>query len=122
MPPIIPKEKITQGYLPGAIGRIAELHGVYYHDHWGFGLEFEAKVATELSSFVQRYDQTRDGIWTATINGRVEGSIVIDGLDSDHEGAHLRWFIVSDFLREKGVGRQLIQQAVDFFGDAPASW
>jgi len=25
------------GYIPGAIGRIAELHGTYYHKHWGFG-------------------------------------------------------------------------------------
>jgi hypothetical protein len=23
------------GYIPGAIGRIAELHGKYYYEHWG---------------------------------------------------------------------------------------
>ncbi|GAJ20768.1 unnamed protein product, partial [marine sediment metagenome] len=40
----------------------AELHGTYYHDHWGFGLYFEAKVATELSEFLQRYDKSSDGI------------------------------------------------------------
>jgi GNAT superfamily N-acetyltransferase len=114
MRPSIPDHTITCGYVPGSIGRITELHGVYYHAHWGFGLYFEAKVATELSSFLQRYDQDRDGIWTATVNGRVEGAIVIDGIDSDSEGAHLRWFIVSDVLKRKGIGRQLVQRAVDF--------
>jgi hypothetical protein len=41
--------EIVKGYIPGSIGRVAELHGTYYHKHWGFSLFFEAKVATELS-------------------------------------------------------------------------
>ena len=93
---IVPGLKIESGYIPGSIGRIAELHGTYYHDHWGFGLYFEAKVATELSEFLQRYDKSSDGIWIATVNGRVEGSVVIDGIHAENEGAHLRWFIISD--------------------------
>jgi hypothetical protein len=46
--------EIVRGYVPGSIGRVAELHGTYYHDHWGFGLFFEAKVASELSAFLGR--------------------------------------------------------------------
>ena len=53
--------KIAKGYIPGSIGRVAELHGTYYHAHWGLGHFFEAKVATELSGFLSRYDQKRDG-------------------------------------------------------------
>ena len=105
---------ITQGYLPGAIGRIAELHGVYYAAHWNFGLFFEAKVATELSAFLASYDPQRDGLWIAVAEGRVEGGIAIDGSHADDHGAHLRWFILSDALRGKGAGRQLITRAVDF--------
>ncbi|AOY57043.1 MULTISPECIES: GNAT family N-acetyltransferase [Desulfococcus] len=105
---------IENGYVPGAIGRISELHGVYYHANWGFGLFFEAKVATEISAFLSRYDAARDGIWLAVVDGRVEGSIVIDGIHASSEGAHLRWFILSDPLRGRGVGRQLINRAVDF--------
>ena len=85
---------IHKGYLPGAIGRIAELHGRYYSANWGFGSFFEAKVARELADFVDRYDSERDGFWTATKDGRVQGSIVIDGIDAPTKGAHLRWFIV----------------------------
>ena len=111
---IIPEFRLETGYIPGSIGRISELHGKYYHDHWGFGLYFEAKVATELSEFLKRYDKDRDGIWIATVSGRVEGSLVIDGIHAKNEGAHLRWFIISDALKGKGVGRHLINKAIDF--------
>ncbi len=109
--------EIEIGYIPGAIGRISELHGTYYHENWGFGLYFEAKVAEELSEFLKRYNKHSDGIWVATLNGRVEGSIVIDGIHTKEKGAHLRWFIISDVLRGKGVGKQLINKAIDFCKD-----
>ncbi|MBT3256754.1 MAG: GNAT family N-acetyltransferase [Deltaproteobacteria bacterium] len=105
---------IKTGYIPGSIGRISELHGTYYNRHWGFGLYFEAKVATELSAFLERFDAKRDGIWLATQDGHIEGAVVIDGIHAENEGAHLRWFIMSDALRGKGVGRKLIHSAVDF--------
>src|SRR5215472_3096171 len=47
--------QIITGYTPGSIGRVAELHANYYQQHWGFGLFFEAKVATELAAFLGRY-------------------------------------------------------------------
>ena len=106
--------KIVKGYVPGSLGRVAELHGVYYHDHWGFGLFFEAKVAIELSEFLKRYDESRDGFWTVLVDGSVEGSITIDGVHGEREGAHLRWFIVSDALRGKGAGNRLINTAISF--------
>lgn len=43
-----------RGYAPGALGRITELHTVYYHRHWGFGRYFESLVATELAEFLRR--------------------------------------------------------------------
>jgi GNAT superfamily N-acetyltransferase len=106
--------EIINGYIPGAIGRISELHGTYYHKHWGFGLYFEAKVATELSEFLLRYDAEKDGIWVATQDGRIEGSIILDGIHAGTDGAHLRWFILSDALRGKGVGRMLVEKAMAF--------
>ena len=111
---ILGEIRIEEGYIPGAIGRIAELHGKYYHDHWTFGLFFEAKVATELSEFLKRYDENRDGFWMITMNCRVEGAIVIDGSHAESDGAHLRWFIMSDKLRGKGAGTQLVDRAIDF--------
>lgn len=105
---------ICKGYTPGVIGRIAELHGRYYHRNWGFGLFFEAKVATELSEFMTRYDDDRDGIWIAVQDNSIEGAVVIDGANAHTDGAHLRWFILSDALRGHGAGNRLIDTAMDF--------
>jgi len=105
---------IEKGYVPGSIGRVAELHGNYYHKNWHFTAFFEAKVATEIAEFIGRYNTAQDGFWTASIGGRVEGSITIDGIHANKEGVHLRWFIVSDILRGKGAGNWLMNEALDF--------
>jgi GNAT superfamily N-acetyltransferase len=109
MPPTIHKD-----YLPGSIGRIVELHARYYCEHAGFGLPFEAKVARELSGFCEGYVGERDGLWLALQDGKIEGSIAIDGSHVAQGGAHLRWFITSDNVRGTGVGTALLATAVEF--------
>ncbi len=108
---------IEKGYIPGCIGRISELHAQYYSKLVGFGLPFEAKVAREMAEFCSRYDDQRDGLWLAAIDGNIHGSIIIDGIHANDEGAHLRWFITSDELRGKGTGTSLISSAMDFCRD-----
>lgn len=108
---------IMRGYSPGAIGRVAWLHARYYSENWGFGLYFEAKVASELSEFLKRFAESRDGFWTVCAGGRVEGALAIDGLKAAEEGAHLRWFIMSEELRGRGLGNRLIEEAVSFCRD-----
>ena len=106
--------KLHLGYLPGCIGRIAELHGSYYERTVGFGASFEAKVATELSAFCLAYQEGRDGLWLATDGQRVHGSIAIDGSKAAESGAHLRWFMASDEVRGTGLGSKLLGAAMDF--------
>ena len=106
--------EIRRGYSHGAIGRVVELHARYCHAHWGFGALFEAQIANALAEFFGRYDELRDGFWIATVSARVEGSITIDSAHAADTGAHLRWFIMSDALRGKGVGNRLIRTAVEF--------
>ena len=105
---------IAKGYVPGCIGRVTELHALYYHRLAGFGLPFEAKVAREMAEFCSRYDEERDGLWLASLDGRIHGSILIDGLHAQEAKAHLRWFIVSDEIRGTGVGSALMAAAMDF--------
>jgi GNAT superfamily N-acetyltransferase len=105
---------IHKNYLPGAIGRITELHARYYFPLVGFGLPFESKVACELSEFCNRYEDKRDGLWLALDNGVIQGAIAIDGSHADQDGAHLRWFIASDSTRGKGVGTMLLSAAIQF--------
>ena len=128
---------IHQGYLPGAIGRIAALHAHYYHRQAGFGIAFEAKVARELAGFCEGYDGARDGLWLALHEApggdanagacavahprSIEGAIAIDrprtapdGADSEPGSAHLRWFITSDQTRGSGTGSALLDAALTF--------
>ncbi len=103
-----------ENYIPGAIGRVAEMHATYYHKNWGFGLFFEAKVATELASFLNRFDQSQDIFRTVCRHNRVEGAIAIDGVKGKTHGAHLRWFIISSDIRGQGCGNRLMHEAVTF--------
>lgn len=106
--------KLVAGYLPGLIGRVAELHSQYYSKNWGFHSYFEAKVATELSSFIENYNSEKDCIFSVLKDGKIEGSVSIDGTSEINNIAHLRWFILSDNLRGLGAGNQLMQQAMTF--------
>ena len=82
------------GYIPGAIGRIAEIHATYYHKHWDFHLFFESKVAIELSEFLRRLNHERDGFWVANVGEKIVGAIAIDGINHNSVGAHLRLSLI----------------------------
>ncbi|MDU1107948.1 MAG: helix-turn-helix domain-containing GNAT family N-acetyltransferase, partial [Enterobacter sp.] len=105
---------IMQGYIPGMIGRIAELHGVYYAREHHFGRFFEAKVAAGVAEFSDRLDKPCNQIWLAVMNGRIVGSVAIDGEDLAPGEAHLRWFILDDGCRGHGVGKKLLTEAMRF--------
>ena len=102
------------GYYPGVVGKITEIHAVYYKEHWGFDVSFETQVGRELSEFIGNFDDDRDGFWVATKNGKFAGAVAIDGQMADTEGARLRWFIVDPGLQNAGLGKKLISQAVEF--------
>ena len=105
---------LVTGYTPGVIGRVAELHAIYYSENWKFGAYFEAKVATELADFISHYDEAKDRVFSLTVNGKIEASLSIDGSSTNNNVAHIRWFIVSEALRGKGAGNTLMQQAMNF--------
>lgn len=106
--------KIEQGYLPGMIGRIAEMHGSYYAREHNFGRFFEAKVASGLAEFSGRLDKPCNQIWLAVLNDRIVGSVAIDGEDLEQGEAHLRWFIIDDGCRGHGAGKKLLNEAILF--------
>ena len=111
------KFELSIGYTPGVIGRITELHADYYSRNWNFSEYFEAKVASELSKFMCDYDEQKDRVFSLQVDGKIEGSISIDGSSENRNVAHLRWFVVSDKLRGKGAGNYLMQQAMAFCKD-----
>ena len=103
------------GYRPGVIARAVALHMDYYAPLWGFGVQFEAKVAAEMGEFHARYDPCRD-LFIAVFDdeGALLGTITIDGLSAAEEGAHLRWFIVAQTAQGSGLGKELMRRADAF--------
>lgn len=101
------------GYRPGALGGVLGLHMDYYAAEWGFGRAFETKVAAELAEFLARMDPARDLFLTAWRGDVLVGSITMDVSGGGPDGAHLRWFVVSDSERGSGLGKQLMSRAID---------
>ena len=105
--------RIETEFFPGAIGAIVKFHGEYYARHWGFGVFFEAKVASELSAFALRRSDS-DLVLFARDEDGLAASLILDLNDpaSGARGAHLRWFIMADRCRGTGLGRQFMTRAM----------
>jgi DNA-binding MarR family transcriptional regulator/GNAT superfamily N-acetyltransferase len=103
---------LHRGFLPGAVGRITQMHASYYARLVGFGEYFECKVASELAAFVSRLERADNGLWLATMGGEIVGSVALDVTGAAEPNAHLRWFILDDTARGRGVGHQLLAEAI----------
>lgn len=101
-----------KGYIPGTLGWITQLHGSYYSQHWGLTIAFELEIAEGLAHFLRHFQPSRDALWVATANDQIVGAIAVDG--SQGGSARLRWFIVSPEHQGYGIGRKLLQTAIDF--------
>lgn len=115
--PTSPAIEIHEGFLPGAIGRVAEMHGRYYAREWKMSSFFEARVASGMAEFSQRLDRPMNRLWLALQAGEIVGSIAVDGEDLGDGKAHVRWVIVDDGLRGSGTGKRLLEAAVRFCDD-----
>jgi ribosomal protein S18 acetylase RimI-like enzyme len=108
---------IISGYQPGLLGRCLEMHLQYYSRAVGFGISFEAQLATGLGELLNRLDSPRNEVWVVTDGTKIYGTIFIDGEGLGENKAHLRAFIVDDTLRGRGLGRKLIEKAIAFVDD-----
>ena len=50
-------------------------------------------------------------LWLYVEDGKIKGSLIID---EEADLAHLRWFVLDPTMRGKGMGRQLIKEALAF--------
>lgn len=105
---------IKQGYAPGLLGSIVQMHASYYSKAVSFGLEFESLVAREMAEFLMRTQNSVNATWVVENNGTVVGGISVDGEDIGGNIAHIRWFIIDDVLRGTGFGNRLMDAAMSF--------
>ncbi len=96
---------------PGDTGYITFMHGKLYAEECGFDHTFEPYVAIPLSEFIKNQGP-RERIWIVERDGLVMGSVAV--VKCSDEQAQLRWLLLDPEIRERGVGRQLIEEALAF--------
>jgi GNAT superfamily N-acetyltransferase len=109
---------VISGNKPGVLGKIVELHGLYYDEHWQLGVIFEAKVAHVLADFLLHFNPQRDGFWTVWDGATFVGTVSIDARQAATVGARLRAFIIHPNYHGHGIGHRLLQAALGFCDNA----
>jgi N-acetylglutamate synthase-like GNAT family acetyltransferase len=104
--------QIREGLQPGDLGYITYLHGKIYSDEYGFDTTFEPYVAKPLSDFSLSKDFENQKIWIVEKNSQIVGSIAI--VKHSESEAQLRWLILTKEVRGLGIGRQLLEKALNF--------
>jgi ribosomal protein S18 acetylase RimI-like enzyme len=97
---------------PGDLGYITYLVGDIYAREYGMGLLNDLEMATFLIHFVQHQNPTNERIWIAEMQNQMVGTIIIY---QEAPGiAHLRTLILHPSVRKRGLGRRLMQEAIQF--------
>ena len=88
------------------------LHGIIHGKECGFDTTFDVYVADGLTDFVKLFSPEKDRIWLAEANNQIVGSIAIVG--RTRRKAQLRWFLVHPQYQGQGIGRRLLNLALQF--------
>lgn len=106
-----PSFLIRNDLRPGDVDAIVKLHGTLYGEEYGFDHTFEHYVAQPLTLFAESREKHQK-IWIVERDGKLRGSVAIVRV-SERE-AQLRWLLIHPELRGQGIGRLLVESAVNF--------
>jgi len=96
----------------GDYGWVIERHGTLYHDEHGYDETFEAFVAKGVSDFVMNRQLGKERAFIAEATGERRGCAFV--VKDSARVARLRFFLVVPAARGQGVGRRLLDAAIDF--------
>lgn len=115
----LPKDiTIRNNLQPGDIGAVIALHGIVYASEHGYDHTFEGSyVASTFVEFAESYNPRDNRLWVAEKEGNVVGAIGI--IKRSEEEAQLRWWLVHPTCRGLGLGRTLLEEAIDFCKQRP---
>ena len=97
---------------PGDVGELIRLHGMLYSRECGYDTSFEGYVCQTFADFVTRYDPQKDRFWFAQRGEELVGSIAI--VSHTPQKAQLRWFLLLPEVRGRGLGKAMLQSAMEF--------
>ena len=111
LPPDVPSLWMRHDLHPGDIGYIIYMHGIFHALEQGWDHTFEVYVAVPLAEFAQS-KSSREKIWILVEGDRIAGSVAI--VKRTEEEAQLRWLLLEPEIRGRGIGRWLVEEALDF--------
>ena len=95
----------------GDLGKVIALHGRCYDELPGFGVTFEAFVARTIAEYI--LDAGAKGrLWLAERGGELVGCTAVVLRDGNR--AQLRWVLVDQAARGIGLGKELVNRALDY--------
>ena len=102
--------KWTLGHTvrPGEIGYLTYLHCIVYAREYGIIQCIYGGLAESFQSLKPK----KGRIWLARAHGRIIGSVAIVGRSKLE--AQLRWFFVHPQYRGRGIGKNLLTEALQF--------
>lgn len=114
---------VASGYRHGILARCLEMHITYYGRIAKCGGPLEANLAKNFGDLLRRISHPSNEVWavlesvpgnTTPNQGRIVGTIWVDGEDLGEGVGHIRGFILDDGVRGRGLGRKLMDAAMAF--------
>ena len=97
---------------PGELGLIAAQHMDFYGKAYGLDESFELYLLDGMAQYLRNRNRDKGEVWVAEHGGRIAGSIAI--AHKDETTAQLRWFLVDPRFQGHGLGKKLMDEALEY--------
>ncbi|KAL6885684.1 acyl-CoA N-acyltransferase [Trichoderma evansii] len=101
-------------HRPGDLGYIIHRHAEIYCNDYGWDGQFELLVAKVAADFLEHYDPSAERCWVAERDGKFLGSVMLVREKKAEHTAKLRLLLVEPAARGLGLGKQLVNQCIQF--------
>ena len=108
------KKVLFTGYRPEAAIQVIPMLANFFLKGFARDEKFRHHIIEELRAYLVDQDNPRNGAVCAWLENKLIGAVFIDASTAETQGARIRWFVVDENYRGKGIGRQLFERAIDY--------
>ncbi len=107
----------TRELALGDVGWVTMMHGELYGHEYGWNHEIETLAARVMADFCEANPPAgsrsgRERAFIAEVNGARAGSLLL--MEADASTAQIRLVLASSWARGLGIGRRLVDEAIDY--------